>query len=153
MGGWLRLSSFCVVWLCRYMFVFFHSLHFPHSPLAPRPDKSTLIDLLLQPVCKLQPPPPPFFSSSHLGRSSSASGEAEKVTNFPFSPSNSFCFQYYFLLFHSSSSSLLRSQHHLHRWRLTGECSTIRPHDCLLLRRWMEAPSASPTQPQLHQPP
>lgn len=41
----------------------------------------------------------------------------------------------------------------LYRWRLTWECSTIRPPDCLLLRRWMEAPSASLTQPQLHQPP
>lgn len=40
-----------------------------------------------------------------------------------------------------------------YRWRLTGERSAIRPPDCLLLRRWMEAPSASPTQPQLHQPP
>ncbi|CAJ1066222.1 Hypothetical predicted protein [Xyrichtys novacula] len=40
-----------------------------------------------------------------------------------------------------------------YRWRLTGERSAIRPCDCLLLRRWMEAPSASPTQPQLHQPP
>lgn len=40
-----------------------------------------------------------------------------------------------------------------YRWRLTGESSAIRPRDCLLLRRWMEAPSASPTQPQLHQPP
>lgn len=40
-----------------------------------------------------------------------------------------------------------------YRWRLTGECSTIRPGDCLLLRRWMEALSASRMQLQLHQPP
>lgn len=61
------------------------------------------------------------------------------------------------LLLFSSSPSLPPSLHPPtpipYRWRLTWECSAIRPPDCLLLRRWMEAPSASLTQPQLHRPP
>lgn len=38
-----------------------------------------------------------------------------------------------------------------YRWRLTWSLSPIRFPDCLLLRRWMAARSARPTQPQLHQ--
>lgn len=55
---------------------------------------------------------------------------------------------------HPSTSAATTISHPApYRWRLTWESSAIRPPDCLLLRRWMEAYSARLTQPQLHQPP
>lgn len=165
----LCLSSFWVVWLHRHKFSPPPFLYLSCFPLARSWSKSTLIDLLLHPVCKLSLQFLSFIP--HLGHSSSLypccfypfgndlSLQLSAIF-FPVFPSPSllvyskptllfsFCYFVPLLLYLS-----LPSPPSPYRWRLTGECSTIRPHDCLLLRRWMEAPSASPTQPQLHQPP
>lgn len=169
------LSSFFFVWLCGHKFlpslspslpVFLHlsPVFFWHAGQA-NPPLSTCLQTF--PPVSLSPLNPCHSSSFtsllpsyHISIPWFPLPSAlpyflslkAKTTFIPFS---------YFLLFHSSPPSLppppppppLVPTLPPYRWRLTGESSAIRPRDCLLLRRWMEAPSASPTQPQLHQPP
>lgn len=168
----LCLSSFWVVWSHRHTFS-------PPSLLlsSGRPAKQIPPYLL---SCSLFANFPSSFSHSlpsgsflflYFPAASTCSDTASHFSSPPshhpsaFPSSSLFVYSkptlpFSFLLF--SSSTLLSSppppppcppHPSPYRWRLTWERSAIRPPDCLLLRRWMEAPSASLTQPQLHQPP
>lgn len=160
----LCLSSFWVVWLHRHKFSLSPSLHASgppslflwHARQANPPLSTCSCSVFANfPLSFSHSPKPRSFIFLYIPSVSSCLGMASHhlsvspchfflftvQTNTTFPPSVIFLF------------SFPPTPSPPYRWRLTGECSTIRRRDCLLLRRWMEAPSASPTQPQLHQPP
>lgn len=173
------LSSFFFVWLCGHKFlpslppslpVFLHlsPVFFWHAGQANPPLSTCSCSLFANfPPSFSQSPQPVSFIFLHV--------PAAILPYFHSLVPSAFCFAIFFVFkgqnhlyslqlfsslpFFPSFSSTTSTPPPLvptlppYRWRLTGESSAIRPRDCLLLRRWMEAPSASPTQPQLHQPP